>query len=284
MSHSDGTYPLIDLSLARRLERAEASANAAFVTARAQLQPASGAAWIEVAGAYAMFDGVGSPLTQTFGLGLFAEAGEADFQALEAFFQQRGADVDHEISPLAAPALLPHLNGRSYQPIEFTSVMFRPVAGALSSGAADEGLRVRRVEADEADLWARVAAEGWSTESPGLMDFMLEMGKISACAEGVFAFLAELDGQPVGAGGLNVRDGVALLAGASTVTAARRRGAQRALLEARLRFAAEQGCDLMMICAQPGSASQRNAERQGFRVAYTRTKWQLRTTNAQREH
>jgi GNAT superfamily N-acetyltransferase len=108
------------------------------------------------------------------------------------------------------------------------------------------------------------------------MDFMLEMGKISARAEGASAFLVELDGQPVGAGGLNIREGVALLAGASTVAAARRRGAQRALLEARLRFAAEQGCDLMMICAQPGSASQRNAERQGFRVAYTRTKWHLR--------
>jgi len=29
-----------------------------------------------------------------------------------------------------------------------------------------------------------------------------------------------------------------------------------------------------MMCAAPGSASQRNAERQGFRIAYTRTKWQ----------
>ncbi|HYO16464.1 MAG TPA: hypothetical protein VE685_24980 [Thermoanaerobaculia bacterium] len=34
-------------------------------------------------------------------------------------------------------------------------------------------------------------------------------------------------------------------------------------------------CDLAMMCAHPGSASQRNAERHGFRIAYTRTKWQL---------
>lgn len=32
---------------------------------------------------------------------------------------------------------------------------------------------------------------------------------------------------------------------------------------------------LAMMVAQPGSASQRNAERQGFRTAYTRTKWCL---------
>jgi hypothetical protein len=29
-----------------------------------------------------------------------------------------------------------------------------------------------------------------------------------------------------------------------------------------------------MMCAAPGSASQRNAERNGFRIAYTRVKWQ----------
>jgi hypothetical protein len=28
------------------------------------------------------------------------------------------------------------------------------------------------------------------------------------------------------------------------------------------------------MCCAPGSASQRNAERHGFRIAYTRTKWQ----------
>jgi GNAT superfamily N-acetyltransferase len=276
MSYPEGTYPLIDLSLARRLERTEASASVAFVTARAQLQPASGATWTDVAGAYAMFDGVGSPLTQTFGLGLFAEAGEAELEALEAFFRERGAEVNHEISPLGAAALLPHLNGRGYVPIEFTSVMFRPVTGVLPSAPAAEGLQVRRIGADEADLWARVAAEGWSGESAELVDFILEMGKISARAAGTFCFLAELDGRPGGAGGLSIREGTALLAGASTIPAARRKGGQRALLEARLRFAAEQGCDLVMIGAQPGSASQRNAERQGFRVAYTRIKWHLR--------
>jgi GNAT superfamily N-acetyltransferase len=275
MSYPEAAYPLIDLSLARRLERAEASANAAFVTARARLQPESGATWTDVAGAYAMFDGIGSMLTQTFGLGLFAEAGEAEFDALEAFFRQRGAEVFHEISPLGAAALLPHLNGRGYLPIEFTSVMFRPVAGALPGVPAGEGVRVRPIEPDEADLWARVAADGWSSEGADLAGFVMEMGQISARSEGTVCFLAELHGEPAGAGGLSINEGTALLAGASTISAARRKGVQRALLEARLRFAAERGCDLVMIGAQPGSASQRNAERQGFRVAYTRIKWHL---------
>lgn len=107
MPHTD--YPLVDLALARRLERTEAGANAAFVTARARLAPEIGATWTEVAGAYALFDGVASPLTQSFGLGLFAEVADADLDALESFFRERGAEVHHEISPLADASLLPRL-------------------------------------------------------------------------------------------------------------------------------------------------------------------------------
>ncbi len=78
-------------SLACRLERAEGLACARFVEARARLAPDSVAQWIEVAGAYAMFDGPRSPSTQTFGLGLFQMPAAADMDALEAFFHDRGA-------------------------------------------------------------------------------------------------------------------------------------------------------------------------------------------------
>jgi hypothetical protein len=42
-----------------------------------------------------------------------------------------------------------------------------------------------------------------------------------------------------------------------------------------MRYAFDQGCDLAMMVAEAGGNSQRNAERQGFRIAYTRTKWRL---------
>jgi hypothetical protein len=60
-----------DLDLSRRLERAEGQACREFAQARARLHPESGAAWIECAGAYAVFDGIDSPATQSFGIGLF---------------------------------------------------------------------------------------------------------------------------------------------------------------------------------------------------------------------
>jgi hypothetical protein len=82
-----------------------------------------------------------------------------------------------------------------------------------------------------------------------------------------------LDGKPGAAGALCIDGGVALFAGTTTVPELRRRGLQRALLETRMRYALEHGCDLASIVVLPGSDSQRNAERNGFRIAYTRTKW-----------
>jgi hypothetical protein len=95
-------------------------------------------------------------------------------------------------------------------------------------------------------------------------------------------FYAERDGKPIATAALFMHEGTALLAGASTVPEGRRQGAQNALLDARLRHAASLGCDLAMMVAAPGSSSQRNAERQGFRIAYTRTKWQRDAERCQR--
>jgi len=271
---NDEPFPFADLALARRLERTEAKSNASFVVARALLFPDSGARWIEVAGAYAMFDGTTSPLTQTFGLGIFEPIAPAQMAELEDFFRQRGASVFHEVSPLADATVLTLLNERGYRPLEFTSVMFRPIRGRLRAKSAhNERIHARLVRDGEQELWAQTAVRGWGA-SGELGEFMRTIGQISARAEGSYPFLAEADGQTIATGGLIIWDGVALLAGASTVPEGRRQGAQLALLQCRLDYAVEQGCDLAMMCAAPGSISQRNAERHGFRIAYTRVKWQ----------
>ena len=263
--------PFADLSLARRLEFSEGHGNAAFVEAQAAREPNSGAIWKTIGGTMAMFAGVGSPITQTFGLGIKGPPTAPDLDAIERFFQSRGASVFHEVSPLAGVELLGTLAKRGYRPIEQSSVLYQPIAG-WSVRAANPAVTVRAVDHSEADLYARVAARGWS-EFPELQPFIEGFARISlACAT---CFVAEIGGTPIAAGAVILHEGVALLAGASTVPEGRRQGAQLALLDTRLQFAASRGCDLAMMCAAPGSASQRNAERNGFRIAYTRTKWQL---------
>ena len=220
-----------------------------------------------------VFNGVGSPATQSFGLGIFEELSAAPLDEIERFFLSRGAQVLHEVSPLAGAAALDLLCARNYRPIEISNVLYQPVE---KPGAEDHAhIKVRVIGPEEAQLWNRISARGWSHEHPELTDSLLQIGAVSTAREHSPCFLAEVDGQPGAAGVLCMHNGVALFGGSATIPEMRRRGLQAALLEERMRYAFEHGCDLAMMVAEAGSDSQRNAERKGFRIAYTRTKWRL---------
>jgi len=265
--------PFSDLALSRRLERAEGRACAQYADARRRLFPDSGAEWIECAGAYAVFDGIDSPITQSFGLGLFQQLSPASLDVIEDFFVDRRALVLHEVSPLAGVAALDLLCSRNYRPIEISNVLYRNVEQPTAEPQSH--IRVRVIGPEEAQLWTNISARGWAHEHPELLDFLLQLGAISAAREQSLCFLAELDDKPGAAGVLCLDQGVALFGGSATIPELRRRGLQTALLHERMRYAFDHGCDLAMMVAEPGSDSQRNAERKGFRIAYTRTKWRL---------
>ncbi len=260
-----------NLALARRLERAEGYACSQFAVARNRVSPKSGSCWEERGGALLTFDGVDAPTTQSFGLGLFQDLTVAALEEAEAFFFIRGTSAVHEVCPLAGPAAMKLLCDRGYMPVEVSNVLYLQITERAANSAGS--VRVRVVDTSEGALWTDVSTRGWTHEHPELEEFMRQTCGLLISREGSPCFLAEVDGQPGAAGALVIDEGVALLAGAATVPELRRRGLQTALLEARLRYAHEHGCDLGMMVAEAGSNSQRNAERQGFRVAYTRIKW-----------
>ena len=112
--------PFSDLTLARRLERAEGHACVQYAVARRRLFPDSGAEWMECAGTYAVFDGIASPVTQTFGLGIFEELSPSSLDVIERVFLDRKAQVDHEVSPISRsrssePPLCPQISAHRNQ-------------------------------------------------------------------------------------------------------------------------------------------------------------------------
>src|SRR5262249_13907343 len=163
----------------------------------------------------------------------------------------------HETSPIAGHELVKLLVERGYHPIEYTSVLYQPISIA-ERGRETSPVEVHRIDAAEHDVWTRTFVDGWS-DAAELGEFLHEAGRVQVDVAGAHRLLASYEGRPVAAGGLFIHDDVALLAGASTIPAARRKGAQLALLDARLRFAVEEGCGLAMMGALPGSGSQRNA-------------------------
>jgi hypothetical protein len=275
----------MDQSLARRLERAEASIGVGYVGVRQRLEPSLRSAWQDIGGAYAFFDGPSSILTQSFGLGLFTPAAEA-IGALEAFFETRAAAAQHEVSLLAGVDTHALLADRGYRPVELSNVLVLSLGAAqrdAPAATAPSELRVRRCahpsgaatsEALERDerAWMATAAAGWS-DTPDVGAFIDTIARVAFHNPLLVNFFIERGGEPIGTASLAICDDVAVLAGASTVPAGRGRGAQAAALAVRLAEATAQRCTLAMLAATPGSGSQRNAERAGFRVAYSRTKW-----------
>ncbi|MEN3331938.1 MAG: hypothetical protein V7641_1303 [Blastocatellia bacterium] len=261
----------IDRNFAHRLELTDAHGGVAFARAAADLFPESAATAEPFAGGWAIFAGIDSPVTQAFALGLSGPVEEDEIARMEEFFHNRGAATNVELCPYADLSIVDIFRRRGYSLIEFSNVLVRKLSAEDAQLSFDSAVRVRHPETHEARLWAETVARGFLPEGE-LPQMMIDLMITSLhSAVGAF-FLAEIDGQVAGGGVLTMHDGVAALGGASTLPAFRNRGAQTALLRARLAFAAERDCDIVMVSTLPGSTSQRNVERQGFRVVYTRSK------------
>ena len=266
-----------DLELSRRLERAESHAGKEFAESRARLQPASGAASMKHAGTVCIFDGPESPVTQTFGLGLFEDLTPEALDTIEQFFLERNAPVLHEVSPFAGIAAIDLLCARKYRPVELSTVMFMrtdPIIPGHSQATSDE-INIRVADPEDATQWADLSAKGWASDCPEMEASIRDFGSLAFARNSTVNFLAEIDGIAGATGSLCLHEEVALFGGASTIPSMRRRGLQSALLSTRMNYAYENGYTLAMMVTAVGSQSQRNAERTGFRIAYTRTKWQL---------
>lgn len=263
----------LDLELARRIEHAEAQAAVECAEAMKRFRPRSGAAVRRVAGGFAVYCGKNSPITQAVGMGLDGPVSAQEFDGLEEFYRSRGEAVRVETCPLADPTFIELFGQRGYRVSEFSNVLARPINEDEAWPELTDGITIERAGKDKIDLWTQTVSQGFADQFP-VSEELLDTMKMFAFAPKTELYLASVDGRVAGGGTLALHDGVAGLFGASTLPVARKRGVQTALLRRRLARAAEAGSDLAVSLAQPGSTSQRNIARQGFRVMYTRVKFE----------
>jgi hypothetical protein len=254
-----------NLELARRLETAEAANAVECVEAQRMLDARSQATVEQVAGGWAVFIGAGSPLTRAVGLGMQGAVRTEDLDRLEAFYQARGAPVSVDLCPLADPSLLECLASRGYRPTEFNNVLVR----TLGTEQIAPVTTVARAGFADGELWASTVGRGF-LEKDTLAPEELDVGRVIFQMRGSQCFWAFSEGQPVAAAALAMREGLAVLFADSTIEAFRGRGLHNALIRERLRVAGAQGCELATASTLPGSGSQRNFERNGFQVVYTK--------------
>ena len=252
-------------SICLRLESAQASQNLACARA-------AGGETLRLPGALGVHLGPGHMLNQGLALGLGGGLPSEDLDRLEGFLG-RGVDpVVVELSPGADPDLAARLAARGYRIRQFQQVWIRGMGDAL----AEPGVDVRPARPEEAELCAQVVMAGFldRDELPAVDAAALAMAR----GEGTRVFLARVDGQPAGAGAVGLHGDVAALSGTSVLPRFRGRGLQRALILARLAFAQARGCSAACSATLPGTQSQANLERTGFRVAYPKLELVLEKT------
>jgi GNAT superfamily N-acetyltransferase len=256
-----------DQALAQRLEAAEVQKYVDYAAARGRLHPEIAPAWEPIAGGHVVYAGDGNPYSRCIGLGLHGPVTGVEWAQIEAFYAGRGLAPELSLCPLADESLLGLLGARGYRVRKFMNTWYRDLGDDGRWMAHD--IVVRPIAADEADLWVRTAWRGFAGDDVMPPDDLI-ISPYPAMAHAI-CWLAWLDAeQPAGAGTLAIHDGVAELFGTSTRPSCRGRGVQAALIHTRMAAAAAAGCDLIAVHTDPGSASQRNVERAGFRLAYTK--------------
>ena len=259
----------VEKALARRLEACEEMPQVFYAREFQKSRPAIGAAEEEVCGGHMIFAGLGSPIGRATGAGLDRPFAAEDLDRVEQFYRSHQAPSQVDLCPLHEAAVFEMFKERGYSIAELNNVLYRRL-DRDEEFTAPAGCEIRRGVREEAETLSAIVERAFFPDGApeaftGLIAPLYQM-------EGAVTFLASVEGKAAacGAGLVIAEHGIFAVCGAGTLAEFRGRGLQTALLRARLTAAAEAGCEYAVVVTQGGTVSQRNCERLGFRVAYSK--------------
>jgi hypothetical protein len=261
-----------DAQLARRLEAVICAEWRRLARTARSLWPEKQVTYLDIAGGVALWMGPASLVNVAVGVAMNGPIAEDELRQVEDFYTRRGVPPILATCPFADPTLFTLLGRRGWRVTEFENVLARELDGPpgwpdAAPPQPPSGIEAHACAGPERKLWGQLAACGFSDEAepgPGHEEF----GAIMAARPDTILVLGYADGQPAATGGLVIDGDVAWLMADSTLPGYRRRGMQLAIQRHRLEIARKAGCRLAVTESAPGSGSQRNMERLGFRVVY----------------
>jgi ribosomal protein S18 acetylase RimI-like enzyme len=260
----------VDEALARRFESAEEMPQVLYARAFQRTRPEIGAAEEEFCGGHMIFAGLGSPIGRVTGAWFDCLFRAEDLDRVEQFYRAHHAPSQVDLTPMHSPEVFETFRERGYAIAELNNVLYRKLEAGERFPPAPAGFEIRRSLPEEASLAGSIVEgaffPGGAPEAfRGLIEPLYQVA-------GAHPFVASVAGKLVACGtGLAIREHrVFALCGAGTLAEYRGRGLQTALLRARMAAALEAGCEYAVVVTQGGTTSQRNAERLGFRVAYSK--------------
>lgn len=219
----------------------------------------------------------GTWINAATGMGMNGPVSDGQIEELIAWYESVGVEPRIEVCPFADVSLVQGLAAREFTLKQFENVFFREAGESVPPSPLGEGIEVGPLDPeDDRSVWeyAAAVARGFMMNGgePDANDVALTVRVVRQPA--VRAFAAKAEGRIVGGGAIEIPpvDGpkAAALFALAVLPSYRRRGVQQALIAARLRAASESGATVVTISALPGVATERNARRMGFQVAYTK--------------
>jgi GNAT superfamily N-acetyltransferase len=231
------------------------------------------------------------------GMGLNGPVSQGEVDEVVAWYEEAGIEPRFEVCPFADGSLVAALETHGCVPLVFENTFFRALSrDQLVTPLVEvpRGLKIERVDPSDAAAvrrYSAVAMSGFVPEGTTPPEEDFEVSARVVRHSRTIAFLATIDGEPAGAGAGEVSEalgalgamealggairggrvgGVVAMFGASVLPKFRNRGVQQALIAARLNHGIEHGATMASIGAKPGIATERNARRMGFELAYTK--------------
>ncbi|KAI5460554.1 hypothetical protein BGZ63DRAFT_425060 [Mariannaea sp. PMI_226] len=275
----------ITLSLTQCLERADCIHVARHTESSQSIFPSEKFTTLTIAGATVSVTNpdLGYKLNFVAGLGTTSSAGESDLEKIELAHSRVGISTMIELCPYADKKTLTALALRGFNAVGFLIEYIRPLTDIsvndtietrLSETHSHTSISISRVQVREHETFVQHSVEGFcdTGRSPLILDVLARVATLRADSLLYFAKIHEEIGATGALAVIETPYGrIGYLYHGSTVPRFRKRGLHRALDWARLLDARQRGCDLALVQAQTGSSSGRNAERLGFRLAYTKT-------------
>jgi len=219
--------------------------------------------YLDTGSTIAFFGGPGNPLSQANG----AFTPE-DIGSVSAFYSGRAPEWEALLTPFAHSDAHDRLCKIGAESSGWESVLVRDPADPLPNWDCPSEIRFERIQPDQIDLWLDVSCRSFfgSERSEGV-DMM---NRLMRNADNIYGYLGYWNGEVAAAAsitpGLDCR--VDFLGGMGTFPEYRGRGLQMAAIRRRLQELSPD-VEIVTMGAKPGSPSHRNAERAGFRVAYS---------------
>jgi len=253
-------------SIARRVERKQALASVRLSTSS-----------LPIGGGHAAYSGPGGYANRACAMGLDGPVSLEEVETVIDFFESRGEEAKVEICPFSHDTLLEALGKCGFVVKHFVNVLAMPLSSSLIGELPTElpdGIAIQRLDRSDAAMvraFVEANERGFAPEGAPVSEMAIALTTKAVLVPTNDSFLAvTVSGDIVGVASSESSDGVTVLFGATVVPAWRRRGIQRALMAARVACGLRRGSDLACVMTSPGIATERNAIRLGFSMAYTR--------------